>query len=327
MLQSVTRSGAIVLAFCFCYAQAPDKALRFDAASVKPATQPAADGRGRITIPGPAGGPGSKDPGRVHYPYITLKNLLMEAFDVKSLQIQGPPWLDTEKFDLNATMPPETTREQFRVMLQNLLGERFKLTVHRQTKELPMYSLAVARNGPKMKESEPASPAQDDSAPAGPPPMPVGPAVGRDGFPVFPLPAGARGRLFLMMVSGRARLVGQQQTTLDLANRLTTLLNRPLSDVTGLTAKYDFTLTFSAEGLAPAAPMGQGAGGAMVAVAPPSPAGGVGGAEPAGPPDADGPAPDIFTALKEQLGLTLEPKKGPVELIVIDHIEKAPTEN
>jgi len=212
-------------------------------------------------------------------------------------------------------------------MLQNLLAERFKLTIHRETKELPMYSLAVARNGPKMKESEPVPPAQDDSGPATPPPMPAGPTVGPDGFPVFPLPAGGRGRLILMMVPGRARLVGQQQTTLDLANRLTTLLSRPVSDMTGLTAKYDFTLTFSTEGIAPAGPMGQGTGGVTVSVAPPAPSGGGGGAEPASLPGADTPPPDIFRALKEQLGLTLEPKKGPVELIVIDHIEKTPTEN
>jgi len=69
---------------------------------VKPANLPAPDGRGRIMMAGPTGGPGSKDPGRVRYPYISLKNLLMDAYDVKSLQIQGPAWLDTQRFDLNA---------------------------------------------------------------------------------------------------------------------------------------------------------------------------------------------------------------------------------
>jgi uncharacterized protein (TIGR03435 family) len=129
----------------------------------------------------------------------------------------------------------------------------------------------------------------------------------------------------MMMMPGRARLVGQQQTMLDLANRLTNQLSRPVSDATGLTAKYDFTLTFSPEGMN--APMGQmGAGGAMVSVAPPPPSGAAAGAAPASPPEADTP-PDIFRAVKDQLGLTLEPKKGPVELIVIDHIEKTPTEN
>jgi uncharacterized protein (TIGR03435 family) len=261
MLRRIVGSGLVFFASCLCYGQATDKALTFDAVSVKPATMPTPGFRGEMMVAGPTGGPGTKDPGRVHYPFITLKNLVTEAYDVKSTQIQGPVWLDTERFDLNATMPPETTKAQFRVMLQNLLAERFKLTLHRETKELPVYSLAVAKNGPKMKESKPVPPAQDDSVPTTTPAMPPKITVGGDGFPVFPLPAGGRGGLFLMMIPGSARLVGHQQSTLDLADRLTKLLSRPVSDVTGLTAKYDFTLTFSTEGIAPTGPMGQGTGG------------------------------------------------------------------
>lgn len=319
--------GLVLFAICLSYGQTADKAPAFDAASVKPATLPASDGRGRTMIAGPSGGPGTNDPGRVRYPYISLKNLLMTAYDAKSFQIQGPSWLDTERFELNATMPPETTREQFRLMLQHLLTERFKLTIHRETKDLPMYSLAVARNGPKLKVSEAVSPASDDAGQASPLPILAPPKIGPDGFPVFPLPAGGRGGLFMMSLPGRARLVGQQQTMLDLANRLTAQLSRPVSDATGLTAKYDFTLTFSTEGMnAPMGPAGQGAGGTMVAVAPPSPSGAGGGSGSAALPEGDTPT-DLFRAVKEQLGLTLEPRRGPVELIVIDHIEKAPTEN
>ena len=102
-----------------------------------------------VQIPRNTGGPGSNDPGRIHYPYMSLKNILMNAYDVKNFQIVGPGWLDTERFDITATMPPATTKEQFRVMLQNLLAERFKMTVHRETKELPMYSLVVAKGGRK----------------------------------------------------------------------------------------------------------------------------------------------------------------------------------
>jgi uncharacterized protein (TIGR03435 family) len=131
----------------------------------------------------------------------------------------------------------------------------------------------------------------------------------------------------MMSLPGRARLVGRQQTMLDLANRLTAQLSRPVTDATGLTAKYDFTLTFSTKGMnPPAGPTGQGAGGMMVSVAPQPPSGATGGAPMPGLPEADTPA-DLFRAVKEQLGLTLEAKKGPVELIVIDHIEKTPTEN
>jgi uncharacterized protein (TIGR03435 family) len=317
-------TGLVLFAAALVYGQTADKALTFDAASIKPASLPAPDGRGRVMVGGPTGGPGTGDPGRVRYPFISLKNLLMNAYDVKSFQIQGPSWLDSERFDLNATMPPETTREQFRAMLQNLLAERFQLTLHRESRELPMYSLVVAKNGPKMKESEPVSSPNEDAGAAPSSPFPEQPKMGPDGFPVL-APSGGRAGLFLMMMPGRARLVGRQQTMQDLASRLGTQLSRPVSDVTGLTAKYDFTLTFSPEGMN--APVGSmGAGGVMVAAAPPAPAEAGAGGSQASLPEADTP-PDLFRAVKDQLGLTLESKKGPVEMIVIDHIEKTPTGN
>jgi uncharacterized protein (TIGR03435 family) len=290
----------------------------FDAASVKPATLPSPDGRGMIMMQGPTGGPGTKDPGRIHYPYMTMKNILMNAYDVKSFQITGPAWLDSERFDISATMPPDTTKEQFRAMLQNLLAERFKLTIHRDTKGLPMYSLSVAKSGPKMKESAEVPAPKDDADPAPPPPLPSQPKIGPDGFPILPPPAGGRGGIFMMMMPGRSRLMGQQQTMQELATRLTNLLSRPVIDATALKAKYDFTLTFSLEGLNIQGPMGP-------LPAPPS---GGGGANASGTfvPEGEAP-PDLFAAVQAQLGLKMEAKKGPVEMIVIDHIEKTPTEN
>lgn len=274
---------------------------------------------------GVSGGPGTKDPGRIKYPYTSLKTLVMNAYDVKNFQITGPDWLDREMFDVEATMPPETTKEQLRTMLQNLLAERFKLTIHRDTKELPMYSLIIGKNGPKLKESvepPPAPPADPDA----PPPAPLaafGPdriKLGSDGFPILPAPNGGRGGMTTMMMPGRARLGAQKQTMQDLAGRLTSMLNRPVTDATDLKAKYDFTLTYSPEGLN--GPGGPGAG--MMAMAraqlPP------GSTDHATPDDAE-PAQDLFSAVQSQLGLKLEAKKGPVEIIVIDHMEKAPTEN
>jgi len=122
---------------CLVQGQPVDRALTFEVASIKEAKPPTPDGSGRIFMSGPSGGPGSKDPGRIRYPFTTLRNLLMIAYDVKTFQITGPATLDSERFEINATMPPTTTMEQFRVMLQNLLAERFKLAVHRETKELP----------------------------------------------------------------------------------------------------------------------------------------------------------------------------------------------
>jgi uncharacterized protein (TIGR03435 family) len=279
----------------------------------------------------PSGGPGTKDPGRIRYPFVSLRDLLVRAYDVKAYQITGPAWLDTERYEVNATMPPDTTMEQFRTMLQNLLAERFKLTMHRETKELPMYSLVVAKNGPKMKESGEAPPVKEGDADAPPPPLPSQPKIGPDGFPMLPAPPGGRGGMFMMMMPGRARLSGEHQSIQDLASRLTSQLGRPVTDATGLKGKYDITLTFSTEGMnGPMGPMGPGP--TMVAVAPPGggPAGaggaGAGGAAGVIVPEGETP-PDIFAAVQQQLGLKLESKKGPVEMIVVDHVEKTPTEN
>jgi len=286
----------------------------FDAASVKPAAPPNA--AGFIMITPPTGGPGTKDPGRIHYPNMAMKNILMNAYDVKNFQIVGPAWLDSERFDIDATMPPDTTKEQFKTMLQNLLAERFKMTVHRDTKELPMYSLTVAKSGPKMKESAEVPPPKDDGEPAPPAPLPSQPKVGPDGFPILPQLAG-RGGLFMIMMPGRTRLMGQQQTMEDLASRLTNILSRPVTDATALKAKYDFTLTFSLNGLTMQGPMGP---------MPPPPPGGGPNPSAVSVPDGEAP-PDLFAAVQAQLGLKLEAKKGSVEMIVIDHIEKTPTEN
>ena len=319
----IVRASTLVLFSCLTWGQT------FEAASVKPAAMPVPGGRGRITIGMPSGGPGTKDPGRIRYPFVSLRDLLTRAYDVKAYQIAGPAWLDTERYEVNATMPPDTTMEQFRTMLQNLLAERFKLTMHRETKDLPMYALIVAKSGPKMKESGDAPPVKESDADAPPPPLPTQPKIGPDGFPVLPPPPGGRGGMIMMMMPGRARLSGEHQTIQDLATRLTSQLGRPVTDVTGLKGKYDITLTFSTEGLnGPMGPMGPGP--TMVAVAPPGggPPGGGGAGGPAGVfvPEGEAP-PDIFAALQQQLGLKLESRKGPVEMIVVDHVEKTPTEN
>jgi uncharacterized protein (TIGR03435 family) len=314
------------LTCCGAYGQTADASLAFDVASIKPAALPTADGRGRIMFTGPSGGPGTNDPGRIHYPYSSLRNLLVSAYNVKGFQISGPPWLDTERFEITATMPPETTKEQFRLMLQNLLIERFKMVIHRETKELPMYSLVVAKNGPKLKESVDEPPPQQDAAGPAPPdgrggrggPM----KMDQDGFPMLPPGMAGRAGLFTMMMPGRARLMAQKQTMDDLASTLTNQLARPVTNLTGLKGKYDFTLTFLPEGMAMAGPMGL-----PMPPPPPPPAGA---ASPnsgaASAPDVE-TAPGILNAIQAQLGLRLDAKKGPVELIVVDKAEKAPTDN
>jgi uncharacterized protein (TIGR03435 family) len=305
------RQLILILACSLAQAQAPERQLTFDAATIKPVAAPG--GRGVFMFSIVRGGPGTSDPGRVHYPSITIKNLLTIAYDVKDYQIAGPGFLYTELFEVQATMPPETTEKQFHIMLQNLLAERFKMTVHRETKDLPMYSLVVAKNGPKMKESPEISAEEETKDPA-PPPLLSGLKMGPDGFPIPPLLSGGRAGMSMMRTPFGSRLTAQRRTTHDLAERLSLLLSKPVTDATELKANYDFTLTFSMEGLADRLPT----------LAPPP--GGEGGRGPREMPDVE-PPQNLFSAIQSQLGLKLEPKKGPVDLIVVDHAEKTPTEN
>jgi uncharacterized protein (TIGR03435 family) len=136
-------------------ARAPAQSPTFDAVSVKPAGP---------FVPGSMGmrgGPGTNDPGRIISTYVMLKNVLMKAYDLRPDQISGPAWMDdysigdSNFFSITATMPPSTTPERFRLMLQNLLAERFHLAVHHETREFPGYELVVASGGPKLREAAP----------------------------------------------------------------------------------------------------------------------------------------------------------------------------
>jgi len=144
--------GAIACTVC----SAALAEITFDAASVKPATAPAGvtvsgdktmvrKGAG-IQIPRNTGGPGTEDPGRIHYPLISLKALLNRAWD-SYFEIRGPGWLDDDLVWVDATMPPETTKEQFQEMLRNLIIERFALKYHTDSKEITGYALVAAKNG------------------------------------------------------------------------------------------------------------------------------------------------------------------------------------
>jgi uncharacterized protein (TIGR03435 family) len=205
------------------------------------------------------------------------------------------------------------------VMLQNLLAERFKLTLHREKKDLQMYALVVGKNGPKLKElAQEAAP--KEGGPVDGPAATMGKlTMGRDGFPVLPAAAGGRGAMAMTMMNGNARMTANGQTMAGLAEMLSNQLDLPVVDMTGLTGKYDYTLYFAPEGLA-----GMRLPGGLPPPPPPGEAGG--GMPAANAPDAQS-NPNLFTALQEQLGLKLEQRKGPVDLLVIDHLEKAPIEN
>lgn len=286
----------------------------FEVASVKP-SQPDS---GPIKVD--PGGPGTGDSSRVTYSFATIRDLMVDAYDVKRYQITGGPgWLDSERFDVVAKVPAGSTKEQAKEMLQNLLAERFKLTLHRETKELPMYALVAGPKGVKLKASTNTDVPASDSQPS---PLSLSPGkdgvrLGADGCPVVPSVAGGRGS-FMMMTPAGACMISYGQTLDFLATQLSNRFDRPVIDETGLSGTYDWRLRFDPSS------MPQGRGGAVQLKGGP----GLEDGGPANRPASDGDsAPGFSTALQDQLGLRLEAKKGPVELLVIDHAEKTPTEN
>jgi uncharacterized protein (TIGR03435 family) len=176
-------------------------------------------------------------------------------------------------------------------MLQDLLLERLKAKIHFETKEVRGYSLVVGKNGPKMKKFVEV-PGADYSGRAV---LPPSARLGADGFSRQPLVPPGRAKLYVTIGTHGVRLTGQEQSMDALAARLVYYLKRPVVDSTGLTAKFNFTLTFLPDG---------------VVVLPSSE-----------------PLPDIYSALQSQLGLKLEPKQSAETTIIIDHIEKKPTQN
>jgi len=276
------------LPFCLwsVLAQVPDRSLRFEVASVKRAVPQAPS-------VGMGGGPGTPDPGRLTVTNMQLSSIILYAYNVRSFQLSGPAWLDGERFDIVAKVPAGTTRKQSQVMLQNLLAERFKLVVHKESKEALFYALVIGRGGVRMRESPDNEGNAKQEASAGPA------ALGKERSPERSAERAARAGMMMGFSGNSLRIQCSRMGTAELAQILSENLDRMVVDQTGLTALYDFTLEYSPEGLAGPAERGQ----------------------------ENGSGPTIFSALQDQLGLKLESRKGPVDLIVVDSIEKDPTEN
>jgi uncharacterized protein (TIGR03435 family) len=260
------------------------------------------------------GGPGTDDPGRIDYPQVFLVQLLTMAYGVGQDQISGPDWLTQgQRYNVTATMRPDTTKAQFALMLQRLLVERFHLALHHEGKQISGYDLVVAQGGPKMKPSPP----DGGSAPASAGRAEEGPAgraqdhTDQMGFPLLP-----PGRSWAAAYQGGMVRVTARMTMSQFAERVGLLVNESngavlgdpeprVTDKTGLAGKYDFTLEFA--GLLPA-PANIAA---MLR---------------ASQPEAGGPT--VFAALEKQLGLKLvKGNNASLDILVIDHIEKIPTAN
>ena len=292
--------------------------LEFEVASIKPAP-PA--GFFRPSDSG-TGGPGSTDPTMFRCANCTLSSLILKAFALQRYQLPGQGSLPGNAFVISAKVPEGATPEQFLVMLQNLLKDRFELAYHFDKKDVQGYHLILTKNGPKLMESkEPI---------AGAPAADAGDAhrerEGQHG-------AGAHGaggwaastRSGLTFSYGGAQYRGDRQTTGDLALVLANQLAKPVDDQTGLTGKYDIRLSWAGE-TAHSANHPPGGSGGFDGGAGHDHGGGGGGNASARSDTASGPT--LFEALQSQLGLKLAPaSKSTARIFVVDHVEKAPTAN
>lgn len=254
-------------------AQSPDSSS-FEVVSIKPAEP---GGRGGLIRFAPGG--------RFEANAVPVKLLMQVAYDLQSFQIVGlPPWADSDRFIVDAKAadakipnaapgnPSIMTDDERRVAeaklhsrLQALLADRFNMKAHRETREMPVYALVVAKGGSKLK-----------------------PANERRG-----------------LMGGRGQLTGTGASLDMLVRLLSNTTGRTVIDRTGLNGAYDFKLQWAPD------PGQMELSGLPVPGAPP-------GGQDAPPPDG----PSLFTAIQEQLGLRLEASKGPVEVLVVDHVEK-----
>lgn len=294
--RTILCAGIAVFACVTAFGQAAEN-LTFEAASVRQSAPVPPTGGVYF---GPArGGPGTPDPGQITWSYVSMKAMLLTAFDVKNYQISGPAWLDTERYDVVAKVPPGATMEQARIMWQNLLAERFGLTVRHQPKEFQVQELVIAKGGPKLKETswDPATP-----LPPGPPKIEKGEVLSPGNVStIFPGP------------SPHAHTVGKAQPISQLTATLSNALGHPVVDKTGLTGKYDFTLDYA-----------MNLNGIIQLPLPPA---GAPGPESVSSDKASDPLPDLAAAVQKQLGLGLVAAKATLDVVVIAHLEKVPTEN
>jgi uncharacterized protein (TIGR03435 family) len=309
------------------FAQAPQPKPSFDVISIKPA---APLGSGPIRIGGGAQGD------RFTMSSANLRMLLQQAYQQAGntplggqLQIVGGPgWMDSERYDVQAKTDcsgGSFSRERLQLMVQSLLEDRFQLKAHKETRELPIYTLVVTKDGPKIKKSADqtapapifAPPAPCEAATGNPNQLPPFPPGGRGGpfGPGNPPPAPPRGGVMMMMGPNGMTLRATATPVATIVSLLQNQLGRTIVNKTSLEGLYDFELTFSQEGLS--SPFGRGL---------PGPPPGLGApAGQAATPTAPDSVASLFTAIQD-LGLKLEPGKGPVEVLVIDSVEK-PTEN
>jgi uncharacterized protein (TIGR03435 family) len=273
------------------FAQGPRQ--EFEVASIKPSNTEAVD-RMNVGI--------HLDGAQVHVGSFSLKDYLLMAFNIKIYQLEGPDWISSARFDVDAKIPSGGDRSDIRFMMQHLLEDRFGLKTHKGSKELPVYALVVAQDGLKMQESklEPGETLFTASDM-----IDVKASGGREGVNLNY----GHGTTFAFAnnkIEGR-RLT--MQVFVDILGRFT---DRPVVDMTKLTGPYDFTIDLSQEDYM--SMLIRSAVNAGVTL----------------PPEAlrmMNNSDDTLMMAMRRLGLKLESRKAPVDTIVVDEMRKTPGAN
>lgn len=248
-----------------------------------------------------------KSDGKDHGPRneLTIRRYVQNAYGISGSSemrvVGGPAWIASDVYAIQGQVPdalrdamqkmtPEDRQNQNRMLQQSLLADRFKLKVHFETREMPVYEMTVAKGGLKIKEVPPPPPAGQGAFT--PPQLP------RNGAPLTPEMLSPGMLLFMNQSNGLAQMATRANTLRSICNALmneSEIGGRPIVDKTGLTGTYDMAMQWGPERLVSARA-------------------------------ADSDAPSLFTAVQEQLGLKLTAAKGQVEVVVIDSIER-PSEN
>ena len=273
---------------------------------------------------------------RAEYLYLDLKSLMTYAYGVKPYQITGPDWMGTTRFDIVAKMPEGSKKADASQMLQSLLEERFKLATHRASAEHPVLALVAAKGGAKLKASAEKPVAIDESAPLKPGELKMEGSQGpvrvkvdvTTGSSVIDM--GLKGKMsYKVNPATQTFHIEFSMTTMtgfaDMITQLFALIGgtggRQVVDMTGIQGNYDATIDLSLVELVAMAR----AAGADIPAGAPGGAGGRGNA-PLVASDPGGGATSLTDAV-QSMGLKLESRKAMVDQLIVDHIEKTPTEN
>lgn len=272
------------------FAQTAPPRPEFEVASIKPSTVAPTGAQVHVGV--------QIDGAQVHCTYLSVRDYIRIAYRVKEHQVIGPDWLASERFDIHAKLPAGATRDQVPEMLQTLLEERFQIKMHRDSKEFPVYGVVVGKGGLKLKESP-----LDPETQAG---VNVTAEGGARGTTInF-----GRGAYFTLADN---RFEARKLTMAQLADSVGRFVERPVVDMTELTGTYDLTLEFTPEEYRTL--LIRTALSAGVAL----------------PPEVmkflEGASDESLFKGLQALGLKLESRKAPLEVLVIDSASKTPIEN